>query len=147
MFALSASAAAGISALPVAVKAVGELHRHATTVLQANTLARQGNNVPANKGEGERLARQRGAGIKGGLSPNKKDPAFLRDVPSRPTAGDTRRDYEVSGLGNATSSRGNIVDILDKVPRRTVGGSSDYKKANRPTPARKPGFDNQTYTP
>eukprot|EP00174_Griffithsia_okiensis_P000473 GO255931.1.p1 GENE.GO255931.1~~GO255931.1.p1 ORF type:complete len:127 (+),score=1.85 GO255931.1:122-502(+) len=126
MFSIAVTSAAGLTALPVAAKAVGELHRQ--VFLQSNTLARQGMNVPDKKGEGEKLARQRSAGINGGLSGAKKDPAYLRDVPSRPMAGDKRRDYEVGSLGNATSSRGNITDILDKVPRRTLGGTQTIER-------------------
>lgn len=140
-----AGAVTGVSVLPIAIKAVGELHRH--TVLQSNTLARQGNGLPEFAGEDEKLARQRAGGINGGLVPGKAPPAYLGKVPKRGAPGDGRRDYEVGGLGNATSSRGRIVDILNKVPRRTAGASSDYKNANRPVPSRLPGYGNQSYAP
>lgn len=133
---------AGASAAPVAIKAVGELHR--TLVLQSNVLARQGESVPAKRGEGEKLARQRAAGVKGGVvSP---EPKYMGKVPSQPVSGDLRRDYEVGGLGNATSSQGILSDILDKVPRQQHG-TGEYKRINRPQPLRAPGFGNQSFTP
>lgn len=140
-----AGALTGVCALPVAIKAVGELHRQ--HVLQSNVLSRQGNGSPEFAGAEEKLARQRTGGILGGLAPNKGEPGYLRKVPARPMTGDKRRDYEVGSLGNATSSRGILLDVLDKVPRRTVGGSGDYKRANRPGPSRKAGWGNQSFTP
>lgn len=140
--------AAGISAMPIAIKAIGELHRH--TVLQSNgnnTLARQGNGTPSLPGVEDTLQRQRAAGIKGGFNPSKQPPAYMGKVPSRKLAGDDLEDYLVGGLGNATSSRGKMIDILGKVPAGTVGGSTDYKKSNRPTPRRVPGFGNQSFSP
>lgn len=133
---------AGASAFPVAVKAVGELHR--ITVLQSNTLARQGESVPEKRGEGEKIAKQRAAGISGGTK--NADPAWLRKVPSNSVTGDLRDEYMVGGLGNATSSKGNIIDILDKVPRKTHG-TEEYKRIARPQPKRAPGFGNQSFTP
>lgn len=141
MFALPA-AVAGASAIPIAVKAVGEIHR--ITVLQSNTLARQGESVPAKRGEGDKIARQRAAGVRGGVKPD--GPAWLGKVPSNSVTGDLRKDYEIGGLGDATSSKGNMADILDKVPRKTHG-NGQYKKINRPTPSRAPGFGNQSFTP
>lgn len=132
----------GASAVPVALKAVGELHR--TTVLQSNTLARQGESVPEKRGEGEKLARQRAAGVSGGVKPDK--PSWLGKVPSRSVTGDLRKSYEVGGLGDATSSKGNITDILDKVPTQTAG-TDEYKRISRPPPSRAPGFGNQSFTP
>lgn len=139
-------AAAGVSVLPVAIKAVGELHR--LTVLKSNNnnvLARQGNGSPTS--DDTKLARQRAGGVRGGLSDAKPSPKFLDKVPKRGAPGDGRRNYEVGGLGNATSSRGQINDVLDKVPRRTAGASADYKRANRPIPSRLPGFGNQSFGP
>lgn len=121
---------------------MGELHR--ITVLQSNTLARQGLSVPDKKGEDSRLSRQRAGGISGGLP--KKEPSWVGKVPSKPVKGDLRKDYEIGGLGNATSSKGNLVDILDKVPRKTAG-TADYKNINRPQPKRLPGFGNQSFSP
>ncbi|CAN8068075.1 unnamed protein product [Agarophyton chilense] len=131
-----------ISSLPIAIKAIGELHK--ATVLQSNALARQGLSTPDKRGEDERLSRQRAGGISGGFK--EQAPSWERKVPSRAVAGDIRKDYEVGGLGNATSSRGNLVDILDKVPRKTHG-NGDYKKINRPQPRRLPGFGNQSFGP
>lgn len=142
MFAVPASLA-GAAVIPVAVKAVGELHR--LTVLQSNVLSRQGNGVPKEKGEGEKLARQRASGVKGGIPSS--EPQYMGSVPNRKVTGDLRKDYQVGGLGNATSSRGNITDILEKVPQQILGGTADYKRAARPVPARRPGFGNQSYTP
>lgn len=141
MFGLTA-VVTGASALPVAIKAVGEAHR--ALVLQSNTLARQGVSVPANRGEGDKLARQRASGVSGGITAD--DPQYIGKVPKRDVAGDLRKDYEVGGLGNATSSRGNLVDILDKVPRKTHG-NGQYKRINRPVPTRAAGFGNQSFTP
>lgn len=141
-------AAAGVSVIPVAIKAVGELHR--LTVLKSNSnnvLARQGAGSPTSVADDTKLARQRAGGIRGGLSQAKPSPKFLDKVPKRGAPGDNRRDYEVGGLGNATSSRGQIDDVLDKVPRRTVGANGDYKRANRPIPSRLPGYGNQSYGP
>lgn len=136
---------AGASVLPIAIKAVGEIHHH---VLQSsNVLARQGNGSPDFSGEDERLARQRTAGVRGGFAPGKAEPGYMGKVPDRKLSGDDRKDYKVGGLGNATSSRGVIDDLLDKVPRRTHGATADYKKANRPVPSRKAGWGNQSYTP
>lgn len=133
---------AGASAAPVAIKAVGEIHR--TLVLQSNVLARQGESVPANRGEGEKVARQRASGVKGGLP--KMEPGYMSKVPVKPVTGDLRKDLEVGGLGNATSSRGILSDILDKVPRQSHG-TGEYKRINRPSPGRAPGFGNQSFTP
>lgn len=133
---------AGASVAPVAIKAVGEIHRG--LVLQSNVLARQGVSVPAERGEGEKVARQRASGVKGGIE--KTEPDYMGKVPARPVCGDLRRDLEVGGLGNATSSRGILTDILDKVPRQSHG-TGDYKTINRPSPGRAPGFGNQSFTP
>lgn len=138
--------AAGVSAaaapfLPVALKAVGEAHR----VLMSDALARQGLGPVGPSGAAERSARQRAAGIPNpGIESN--EPGYLGRVPKRPMAGDLRRDYEVGGLGNATSSRGLLEDILAKVPRK-LHGTEEYKRINRPAPKRAPGFDNQGATP
>ena len=136
--------AAGASVAPVAIKAVGEMHRH--IVLQSNTLARQGNGTPTLQGLEDTLERQRAAGIRGGLTNDKDPPAYMDKVPNRPITGDSRKEYVV-GKGNATSSRGRMADILSKVPKRTVGGSADYKKSNKSTPKRAGGFGNQSFTP
>lgn len=138
MLGIAAGAIAGASALPVAIKAVGELHR---AVFQSE-LARQGQGIPVKRGEGERLQRQKVGGISGGVAPTK--PGYFGKVPSRPLAGDLRKEYEVGGLGDATSSRSNLEDILDKVPRK-MHGTESYKRIVRPTPTKKPGYDNQAY--
>lgn len=138
MFALAAPAAtSALVALPVAVKAAGELHRH---VLASDALARQGVGPVPLPGAAKRAERNRAAGIPGGLAD--QEPAYLGRVPNRPVTGDLRKDYEVGRLGDATSSKGVLSDILAKVPRKTHG-SGDYKKINRPDPRRLPGFDNQ----
>lgn len=141
MFAIAGVATSAV-VMPIAVKAVGELHR--VTVLRSNTLARQGESLPERRGEEKRLARQRAAGLKGGNEV--KPPSYMGKVPSKATKGDLRREYEIGGLGEATSSKGNIIDILSRVPRRTVG-TDDYKRIARPTPSRAPGFGNQSFTP
>ena len=142
MFALPfVGAAAGVHLLPVAMKAFGEGHR----VLMSDALARQGLGPVGPSGDAERNARQRAAGV-----PNPGVPSDVPDyfgrVPSRPLAGDKRRDYEIGGLGNATSSRGILEDILAKVPRKTHG-LGDYKRSNRPPPSRPDGFGNQSASP
>lgn len=139
MFALTAVATTSL-ATPVLLKAASELHH--SMVLQSNILARQGAGLPELEGEGERLAKQRAGGIKGGIASD--EPGYMRKVPSKSVAGDTRGNFKTGGLGNATSSRGNITDILSKVPRR-VYGTEDYKRINRPTPRRLPGYGNQSY--
>lgn len=149
MLALTGVVAPGVTAaaavaLPIAVKAVGELHQHVLMSNKNNILARQGYGIP-DIGEDAKLSRQRSGGISGGLTPQKKEPGFLKKVPSRGQSGDKRKDFLTSGRGNATSSRGTLQDQLSKVPRRTHGASADYKRANRPTPSRLPGFDNQSY--
>lgn len=141
MFALTAIATTSL-ATPVLLKAAGELHH--TLVLQSNILARQGAGIPELRGEGEKLAGQRAGGIKGGIPSS--EPGYMRKVPSKKVAGDLRGDYMLGRLGNATSSRGNITDVLSKVPRR-VHGTEDYKKINRPTPRRLAGYGNQSYAP
>lgn len=141
MFGLAA-VATGACAAPVFFKAAGEVHR--ALVLQSNVLARQGESVPSQSGAGERLARQRASGVSG--PERKKEPGYMGKVPENNLAGDLRKDYEVGGLGNATSSQGNIMDILAKVPRRKMG-TDQYKKINRPVPSRAPGYGNQSYTP
>lgn len=132
---------AGASAIPIAMKAAGELHR--ITVLRSNTLARQGLSVPEEEGLGEKLARQRAGGISGGIE---SDPSWARKVPAKPLAGDLRKEYEVGGLGNATSSQGILSDILAKVPKQ-VNGTDEYKRIARPNPKRAAGFGNQSFTP
>lgn len=151
MVSLSLAAASGIPLIPVAAKAVGEVHRQ--LVLQSNgnnTLARQGNGTPSLPGIADTVERQRAGGISsvppGSTKGGAAKAGYLGKVPSKPLAGDDREHYK-TGLGNATSSRGRIVDILSKVPKRTVGGSADYKKANRATPSRAGGFGNQSFTP
>lgn len=142
---VASGATAGVVAvLPIAIKAVGELHNHVLQSNKNNVLARQGLGTPGSA-EDSRLSRQRAGGISGGLSPEKKEPSYLGKVPSRGLAGDLRKQYKQSLRGNATSSRGSLADQLSKVPRQTHGGSSDYKRANRPPPSRLPGFDNQAY--
>lgn len=141
MFGLAA-VASGACAAPVFLKAAGEAHR--ALVLQSNVLARQGESVPENAGNGAKLARQRAAGISGGVK--SKEPGYMGKVPERKVSGDLRKDYEAGGLGNATSSQGNLTDILAKVPKQTLG-DSEYKRINRPVPSRAPGFGNQAFTP
>lgn len=143
MFALAAGAgaAAVVPLLPVALKAVGEVHR----VLMSDALARQGLGPVGPAGALERSARQRAAGVpRPGIASS--EPNYLDRVPKRPVAGDKRREYEVGGLGNATSSRGLLDDVLAKVPRK-LNGTAEYKRINRPNPSRAPGFDNQGATP
>lgn len=149
MLALTGVVAPGVTAaaavaLPVALKAVGELHQHVLMSNKNNVLARQGYGLP-DGGEDMRLSRQRSGGISGGLNSGKKEPGFLKKVPSRASSGDTRKKFLINNRGNATSTRGTLEDQLSKVPRRTHGASADYKRANRPTPSRLPGFDNQSY--
>jgi hypothetical protein len=137
MFAV-ATAAFGVSALPVAAKAIGELHR---AVFQSNVLARQGMSVPQEAGAGERLARQRAGGIKGGTDGD--DPQYMSKVPRKALAGDTRKQHLVT-RGSATSSKGILDDILAKVPRK-ANGTGDYQRAIRPVPTRAAGYGNQSY--
>lgn len=141
MFGLAA-VASGACAAPVLLKAAGEAHR--ALVLRSNILARQGVSVPEDAGNGAKLARQRAAGVSGGVK--SKEPAYMGKVPSRKVSGDLRKDYEAGGLGNATSSQGNLTDILSKVPRKTHG-DTEYKRINRPVPTKAPGFGNQAFTP
>lgn len=133
--------ASGIGATPVLIKAAGELHR---TYLESNVLARQGQGTPADKGEDAKLARQRASGIKGGIQ--SKEPQYMGKVPGKKMTGDLRKDYEIGGLGNATSSRGILEDILSKVPRQTLG-TDEYKKIARPQPKKAGGYGNQSFTP
>ena len=138
---IGTAAATGVPLLPVALKALGEGHR----VLMSDALARQGLGPVGPSGGAERNARQRAAGVPNpGVSSDVPD--YFDRVPNRPVAGDKRRDYEVGGLGDATSSKGILEDILDKVPRKTYG-LGDYKRINRPYPKRPEGFDNQGATP
>lgn len=137
-----AAVASGACAAPVLLKAAGEAHR--ALVLRSNVLARQGESVPEDAGNAAKLARQRAAGVSGGVK--SKDPAYMGKVPSRKVTGDLRKDYEAGGLGNATSSQGNLTDILSKVPRN-IHGDTEYKRINRPVPTRAPGFGNQAFTP
>lgn len=133
---------AGASAIPVAIKAIGEIHR--ITVLQSNVLARQGLSTPDELGKEERESRKRGAGFGGDIK--SKTPSYMKKVPKKAVAGDLRKKYEVGGLGNALSSRGNLTDILAKVPRK-ISGTEQYKRINRPPPKRLPGYGNQSFTP
>eukprot|EP00186_Timspurckia_oligopyrenoides_P003911 CAMPEP_0182448278 /NCGR_PEP_ID=MMETSP1172-20130603/25661_1 /TAXON_ID=708627 /ORGANISM="Timspurckia oligopyrenoides, Strain CCMP3278" /LENGTH=161 /DNA_ID=CAMNT_0024645081 /DNA_START=138 /DNA_END=623 /DNA_ORIENTATION=- len=107
-----------------------------------NVLARQGEGVPDFSGAGSKLARQRAGGIKGGVEV--KGPAFLDKVPSRAMSGDIRGKYMAGGLGNATSSQGNLTDILAKVPKK-INGTDEYKKIARPPPSKQAGFGNQSF--
>lgn len=141
MFGLAAIAS-GACAAPVLFKAAGEVHR--TLVLKSNVLARQGESVPTEAGAGQKLARQRAAGVSGGVK--SKEPGYMGKVPSNKVTGDLRKDYEVGGLGKATSSQGNITDILAKVPKQQHG-TDEYKRINRPVPSRAPGFGNQSFSP
>jgi hypothetical protein len=141
MFASAATVAVGVSVFPVAAKAVSELHR--TVFNLSDALARQGESVPAEKGAGERLARQRAAGVDGTIDGG--EPAYMGKVPSRATAGDKRKSYEVK-KGSALSSRGILDDILAKVPSQ-ANGTDSYKRIARPQPSRQPGFGNQSFTP
>lgn len=141
MFGLAAIAS-GACAAPVLFKAAGEAHR--ALVLRSNVLARQGESIPAEAGNGGKIARQRAAGISGGVK--SKTPGYMGKVPNNKMTGDLRKDYEVGGLGNATSSQGNIADILAKVPRQK-NGTDEYKRINRPVPRRAPGFGNQSFSP
>lgn len=146
MFAASAaSLTLGATALPVAAKAFGELHR---TVLQSNgnnTLARQGESFDPAEGARERNSRQRAGGITGGTCSETEEPSYMDATPKKASAGDIRRSYETK-KGSATSSKGILSDILAKVPRRTVGTES-YKRASRPAPSRQGGYGNQSFTP
>lgn len=141
MFGLAA-VATGACAAPVFFKAAGEVHR--ALVLRSNVLARQGESVPAEAGAGRRLAQQRASGVSG--SERRSEPGYMGKVPRKSMAGDLRKDYEVGGLGNATSSQGNITDILAKVPTQQLG-TDQYKKINRSVPSRAPGFGNQSFPP
>jgi hypothetical protein len=138
MFAAAAATVMGVSAFPVAAKAIGELHR---AVFESNTLARQGLSVPKETGAGERLARQRAGGINGGTEGD--EPGYMEKVPQKSQAGDTRKKYIVT-RGSATSSKGILDDILAKVPRQS-NGTDDYKRINRPAPSRAAGYGNQSY--
>lgn len=140
MLGVALTAAGAGCALPVAIKAVGEIHRG--LFLESNVLARQGLGAPENPGEGDKLARQRTGGIKGGLPQD--EPGYVKKTPTRAQAGDLRQKYRVKSLGNATSSRGNLDDVLNKVPQRTYGTDA-YKRIYRPVPTRAPGFDNQAF--
>jgi hypothetical protein len=141
MFAAAATVAVGASALPVAAKAIGELHR---AVFMSNALARQGQSLVGSEGEIERSARQRAAGI-GGAVPESDEPSYMDNVPKKAVAGDTRGKY-VQTRGSATSSRGILSDILAKVPRR-ANGTDEYKEIARPRPSRQAGYDNQAFAP
>eukprot|EP00179_Madagascaria_erythrocladioides_P009916 CAMPEP_0198326676 /NCGR_PEP_ID=MMETSP1450-20131203/14133_1 /TAXON_ID=753684 ORGANISM="Madagascaria erythrocladiodes, Strain CCMP3234" /NCGR_SAMPLE_ID=MMETSP1450 /ASSEMBLY_ACC=CAM_ASM_001115 /LENGTH=163 /DNA_ID=CAMNT_0044030653 /DNA_START=85 /DNA_END=576 /DNA_ORIENTATION=+ len=150
----SASFAPLVTAAAISAKALSELHRAANPapplVLAANAnnnLARQGLAGPALPGANRRAESDRVGGIRGGVS--KKDgeaPAYLEKVPKKEMTGDLRKDYAPGGLGDATSSKGNLSDILAKVPNRgAYGGNDDYRRANRAPPSRQGGFGNQSF--
>jgi hypothetical protein len=137
--AVAASTAAGVAVVPVAAKALGELHR---AVFMSNTLARQGESI-RDAGADERLARQRAGGIGGGEVSETDEPAYMGKLPRRAVAGDLRPSYVVK-KGSATSSKGILSDILAKVPRQ-VHGTDSYKRIARPQPSRQAGFGNQSF--
>lgn len=113
--------------------------------MQSNNLARQGLGPPLPAEAERKDQRQRAAGIpKPGIPA--EEPGYMTRVPSRAVAGDLREEYMCGGLGNATSSRGFLDDVLQKVPRQ-AHGTSEYKRINMPAPQRLPGFDNQGATP
>lgn len=139
--AAAASSAVGVVALPVAAKAVGELHR---AVFLSNTLARQGESINPDAGEGDKLARQKVGGISGGKRAESDEPAYMGKTPKNSGA-DLRKSYQTR-KGAATSSKGILSDILAKVPSQT-NGTDSYKRIARPQPTRAGGFGNQSFTP
>lgn len=137
-----ASAAVGVAIVPVAAKALGELHRVA---FPSNTLARQGESLSKDAGANERLARQRASGVGGGEVSESDEPSYMGKLPKRAVTGDIRRSYETR-KGAATSSKGILEDILGKVPRKS-NGTDSYQRIARPPPSQQGGFGNQSYTP
>mmetsp|Transcript_12827 Transcript_12827/g.34531 ORF Transcript_12827/g.34531 Transcript_12827/m.34531 type:complete len:163 (+) Transcript_12827:147-635(+) len=108
-----------------------------------NVLARQGRGVPDMPGAGDKLARQRAAGIKGGVE-TREQPSFLDKVPNKGIRGNLKENYTVGKLGNATSSQGNLPDILAKVPKKP-NGTPEYQRIARPPPSRQAGFGNSSF--
>lgn len=140
--AAAATSAVGVAVVPVAAKALGELHR---AVFPSDTLARQGESLGKDSGANERLARQRASGVGGGEVSETEEPSYMGKLPKKAMAGDLRRSYQ-QRKGSATSSKGILADILSKVPRQS-NGTDSYKRIARPPPSRQGGFGNQSYTP
>eukprot|EP00187_Rhodella_violacea_P003001 CAMPEP_0174912208 /NCGR_PEP_ID=MMETSP0167-20121228/79662_1 /TAXON_ID=38298 /ORGANISM="Rhodella maculata, Strain CCMP736" /LENGTH=141 /DNA_ID=CAMNT_0016156853 /DNA_START=17 /DNA_END=442 /DNA_ORIENTATION=+ len=134
-FAVLSSVPALAGAATVAAKAWSEASRGPAPLLslQSNVLARQGEGVSKMPGSAERLANQRAGGIAGG-KPTDAGPAFLDLVPRKSLRGVTRDLYVEKNTGTLVSSKGNIADILAKVPNNGPYGTGDYKRANTKAP-------------
>lgn len=138
--AAAATTAAGISVLPIAAKAAGELHR---TVFESNLFARQGRSLPDEAGVEKRLARQRVGGISGGAI--SEEPDYMAKTPKRASRGDSRSKFLAKKGESPYSSKSVLDDILAKVPNQTAGTES-YKRISRPRPTRSDIF-NQAFLP
>lgn len=141
MYAFASSVGVGVSGGGVRTRSAVCAPR-----MESDQLARQGLGGPLAPAAERKNQLQRAAGIGGAQFQPASEPSYFAAVPRKDVTGDLRKEYEVTGLGNATSSRGFLDDVLMKVPRQ-VHGSSEYKRINRPPPARAPGFGNQSATP
>lgn len=143
MFGIALPLLAGAAPVLPLLKAASELHH---TFLTSDVLSRQGESVPSLPGLGDKLSRQRASGVRGNTSDD-DGPSWLKKVPKKNVTGDLRKVYDVGARGNATSSQGNMEDILLKVPNKGSYGTEQYKRIARPEPRRSPGFGNQSFTP